>query len=254
MKKQLSVLMLIARSTVYPILALLFVVGAAQLGVFLLTLSAAPGTAPEVVAAQSRIALIYGAGFLILCAILCSFGYEFSARQRYTLRRLRVGEKTVYAWHAAYCAASLLLYWAFGALMALALVKLSLSRCAEGDVTSQTLYLTFYRGGYLHSLAPLADWPRLVRNIIYVLGLALSFAYVPLIRARDGNNIGLAVTVAIVLLSFARGTGAYISDIFYGLLLGIRGVWCVASVCGDFADDKLEDKEARLENKNSQVS
>ena len=245
MKKHFSVLMLICRSSIYPMLGLLAAVAAAQAGAFLLAAGMTQGVIPpELIVKNGRLSLLFAAGFLALCALLASFGLEGSARQRYTLRRLRVGERAVFAWQAAYNAACFLLYWATGALTAAGLTALYLKGCPADEVTTQSFFLTFFRSDYLHSLLPLQDWPRLVRNMSFAAALGLSTAYVPYGRARGGRGANAIALISIVTVAFVRGAGEYTADLFYSLFALALGAWCVFAVCDNYGDDERERKEA----------
>ena len=254
MKKHLSVLMLLARSSIYPLLALLAAVAAAQAGAFLLAARMAQGVvSPEILVKNGRLSLIFAAGFLALSALACTFGTETSARQRYTLRRLRIGERAVYAWQAAYNAACFLLYWATGALTAMALTALYLRGCPAGEVTGQSLFLTFFRNDYLHSLVPLQDWPRLVRNLIFAAALGLSTAYVPYGHSRSGKGANAIALIAMVTVTFVRGVGEYTGDLFYALFALMLGSRCIFAVCDIDPDDEPAEKEGYLESSDHQI-
>jgi hypothetical protein len=103
MKRHLSVLMLAAGSTVYKIAGLLLAMAAAEGALFYITLKSlqgGPGSLEQVFT-QSRIALVSGLFFLILCALLSLTWCELrGSRLRYTMGRLSVREETTAGWHA----------------------------------------------------------------------------------------------------------------------------------------------------------
>jgi len=104
MRAHLSVLMLIARSTIYKILALLLLMAGAEWFQFRWALNfALAGTdaglgmkALEDVIASSRVAWAFAVCFLIISVLLSMTGCEFGSRPGYTLRRLSVSERSVF--------------------------------------------------------------------------------------------------------------------------------------------------------------
>lgn len=243
MREHLSVLMLMARSTIYKVLGIFFLMAAAEGGLFYLALNRAvateaPGagslemegpqmniTGMEQVFQQSRIIWIFALTFLLITALLCLTGTEFGGKQGYTLRRLSIPERTIFLWQAFYNTCCFFLLWAVQLFIVLALCKLYAEKMDPVAVTQQTVFLAFYRNSFLHSLLPLAEISRYARNVLLVLGLGISSAYFPFRQRRGETGVQVIILTAIALIFFSRSMGSLGGDIFVIVL----SLWVTAS-------------------------
>ncbi len=214
MKRHLSIWMLMARSTICKVLGLLLALAAADGALFALTLR--QGTSIlglEQVLTEWPFPIAFGACLLLLTAVLCLNGCEFSAKQGYTLRRLRVSQREIFLWQAVHNAVCYFLLLAVQTLIVLALCRVYVARYPD-MVNGQTVFLAFYRVPFLHSLLPLADVWRYVRNAVLCAALGVCAAAVP-VQQRQGNR-GFAVviltisTVAFFCQSMASGDAGMI--------------------------------------------
>ncbi|WP_186566127.1 hypothetical protein [Lawsonibacter celer] len=234
MKRHGSVLMLAARGSLGKALLVCAATAAAELGLFWAALGRAAERAAELAAlppeeaayrqmenawsleqvfTDSRISWVFALGLLALCAILCLNGGGLSGgRTGYTLRRLRVREQTVGVWFAVYGAAVLVIYWAFQTGWALLLCRLYLYRADPAQVNAQTVFLAFYRQAYLHSLLPLAEASRWVRNLALFAGLGTTCACCAAQLRHGGKGVAAAVLAVIGALTFSRETGGFVGD------------------------------------------
>lgn len=120
---------------------------------------------PEDLLEQSHIALVCAVCFLLLCAALARNGCNRGGvRLDYTLGRLSVGEKTQTAWWSVCNIACLLIFWAFQAALAWGLCGWCAAQLEAAAANEQAVFLAFYRSRFLHSLLPLAEVSRYVRN------------------------------------------------------------------------------------------
>lgn len=216
MKKHLSVLMLMSRSTIYKILGILVIMTAVEGTLFYLTLrnmTAAEVVGLELVFQQSRILWVCALGYLLVTALLCLTGCEFSGKQGYTLHRLSVSQRSVFLWQAFYNICCFFLFWAVQLFIVLALCRLYMEKIDPPAISNQTVFLAFYRNDFLHSLLPLADMSRYVRNIFLILGLGIASAYFPIRQRRGGTGVGIIVLSAVTLLFFSHSMGSLGNDI-----------------------------------------
>ena len=184
MRQHLSVLTLLTRSTIYPIAVLLAVMAAVEAVLFSLAMGANGTLSLTGMIRSSRIVWVFGAAFLLLTVLLCRTGCEFGSRQGYTLRRLSISERAVFAWQWGYNTACYLLLWWWQALIAFALCLWYASQAGPELVGSQTIFLAFYRSELLHSLIPLEEVSRWVRNGVMALGLGACAALEPFLQRR----------------------------------------------------------------------
>ena len=168
MRQYISVLAVAIRSTIWKIAGILLLMSAAETTSFYMQLQkAADGRliSLEELFLTSRIPLISGLAFLFICVVLSLVGYEMSgSRTRYTIQRLSIREEaTVLLW-AGHNMISLLIFWVVQLGIALMLSKVYIDFMEPIYYNSQTLFLAFHRNAYLHSLLPLEETSRLIRN------------------------------------------------------------------------------------------
>lgn len=221
-KQHLSVLMLAARSTVYKILGLFLLTAAAQGALFHFAfrrVSSGGFVGFEHLINESRIIVPGGACFVSLCLLLSLTGSEFGgSKVGYSLKRLSVKEETTAFWWAIYNSGCFFLFWVFQATMAFFLCRVYLARVEPSLVTRQTMFLAFYRNSFLHSLLPLDESSRFLRNIIFVLSLGVCTSLFSWYQRRgkmSGAILGLA---AMVLVSFSKPIGHFASDMFVSIV------------------------------------
>ena len=228
MKKQVSVFMLMARSTVFKITGLLVIMAGVEIGLFSLAfqkvLAGACLTLEDFIE-ESHISLVLGLCFLAMAAVLCLTGCEFGSRQGYTLKRLSISIKMVFLWQSLYNTICFLLLWAAQLGIALLLCKWYVARADPALVSGQTIFLAFYRSDFLHALLPLEETSCWIRNGILALGLGISSAYFP-IRQRAGKwGLGIIVLAFAGLAFFPHRLGSFMNDFCMGAL----GIWVIGA-------------------------
>lgn len=220
MKKHLSVFMLTARSSVYGLLGVLAAMALVQ-GVlfyvaYLDSSTAVGGLALinfELLISKSGAQWSFAACFLPALALLCRSGCNFGSKSSYTLRRLSVSEKSVFFYQAFYNCVCLTILWAAQLGVMLLLFEIYSFLAAEGSISGQSAFLAFYRSSFLHSLLPLEEGSRWIRNIFAVIALGLCAALFPYKQRRGKKGWEIIVTAAVCLLSFSAQTGDLGSDV-----------------------------------------
>ena len=97
----------------------------------------------------------------------------------YTLMRLRISEKKVLVCQSIFSFFNGLMIWAFYGLLTVITYKLYVNHFSEIEIVKQnfindqTFFLATYRNEFLHSIFPLDDILRLVRNIVFVLAASI---------------------------------------------------------------------------------
>lgn len=240
MRKYVSVLAIAARSTIVKITALLFAMAAAEAGLFWRLLQKSVSgqlLTPEELIERSGIPLICAVAFVLLCVILSLVGNEFSgSRTRYTLQRLSIREEVTVGLWAFYDAACFLMLWAVQLLAVLLLCRLYLTVVEPAYWNEQTIFLAFYRSDFLHSLLPLAETSRWLRNGALLLGLGAAAASFTYKQRRSQKGIAVVVLAVVTLGTFSREMGRSDSDVavllfalaaagfsFYGIWFGKGG-------------------------------
>lgn len=241
MRRHASVLMLLSRGTIYRVLLLCAALAGAEVLLFSRALGRAlaeTSTGLEQVFADSGAVWVFGACFLLMIALLSAAGCEFGGRQGYTLRRLRVTEKSVFFSQAGYNAFCCLLLWAAQMFTALALCGLYLTRAAPEAVSGQTVFLAFYRSSFLHSLLPLSEGSRWVRNLALVLGLGICSAGFAYWQRRKKVSFLIFALTAAALFFFQRELGRFDLD---GLLILLCTGLSVRMICAVLSEGEYDE-------------
>lgn len=254
MKKYASVWMLAARGTIYKVMGVFLLLAAGQIGVFHLRFNAELSARQEELAGQLlhpeygvwevpyptledvlesgyiNITLVWKIALVLLLVVLATNGTSLKngSKSRYTLQRLSLGERVVAAHFAAYNFAVLVLFWAFSVGMALALCHLYYRWAQPNAFGVQSTFLAFYRNKLFHSLLPLAETTRYVRNVFMFAALALVATLWNFWdhQGKKGAGNGIAAlwcVMGFTLVGFDVKTGEGFLD---GLLICLSIVLC----------------------------
>lgn len=209
MRRHLSILMWLARSSLWKLPALFLLTAGAEAVCFFLALQNAPDASLETLAGGGALALPCAVSFLLLSALLGRVGCDLGARQSYTLRRLAVTEKAVFTWQWIYNSGCFLLFWAFQLAVSFGLCAMYAAQAEPSLVSGQTVFLAFSRVALLRALLPLEETFLWFRNAFFVLALGAACAALPYRqrRRRLGWEIAAACTVA--LFGFPAGVGQW---------------------------------------------
>lgn len=205
MNKHSSVLWLMIQSTFSKVLMLLAGTAAAQAILFRRAVQqlSSSNYGLEQALERGHIAGVAGIGFLGITAVLCMTGAERGREKTgYTLQRLSISEKSVLLWQAVYNGSCYLLLWASQVLVMMGLAQWYTRIADPAMVTSQTVFLAYYRNEYLHGLLPMAEMDHWFRNGIMLIALGLSSAYFTYAQRRRRKNGELITMVLTVLLLF----------------------------------------------------
>jgi len=223
MREHVSIFMLMVRRSFWRIFALIAVLAAAQAGLFYLFVQkaiAADIRSLEYVVESSRISWVFAACFLLVTALLTFGSHEISGT--YTARRLCLSPHWVYVWQSVYNVLCYLLLWLMEILLVIVLCYWYTTLMPAEAVSVNTVFLAFYRSGFLHSLLPFEESVFWAQNIIMVLALGICAARHPKRNEKTSRmQLGMLFTV---LAFFGRDLGDFISCIFaIGLSLTMAG-------------------------------
>lgn len=180
MKKQLSLLALAARSSLFRAVLALLATGAAAAAIFAVQLRSQMNDqwtpALESLLDGRLFRLAMALGLLLVTAAACFSGAARGGRPDYTAARLPVSTGRIVLGYTAY---GLLLYavtWAFRLALVLGLCGLYGAWAGPEMQNGQMAFLAAYRSGLFHSLLPLADGWRWFTSALLYTGLAVSSA------------------------------------------------------------------------------
>ena len=202
MKKQLSVFALHARAAIGRLALVLLgmlALDTAAYVLFGLRGFRASLTGSELVTA---LRVIFSLG-LVACQLLLAACFGAGSRYGYTLRRLRVSQRELFLWQAAHNAVCYFLLLAVQTLIVLALCRVYAAQDPD-MVNSQTVFLAFYRVPFLHSLLPLADGWRYVRNAVLCAALGVCAAAFPVQQRQGNRGFAAVILTALTVLFFVQ--------------------------------------------------
>lgn len=224
MKKYGSVFALFTRSTMYRLFILLFGMAAAEAALFWVAMQTPASL--EATFTQSRIPWACAIFFVLFAAVLARSGCDRGAKTGYTLRRLRIGHKSVFFCQSAYNAACYFIFWAVQTAIVFALFRYYTAAADASYVGSQSVLLAFYRDDFLHSLLPLEETSRYVRNGILAVCLGITTAYFPMRQRAEKTAFEPIALVCLTLPFFPGGMGSFDGD----MLLSVVALSLVAVV------------------------
>lgn len=262
MKKHISIWMLAARGSIHKIIGVFVLMAAGQTGAFCWSFQRALKSRQMEIEAQAlhpeygvyevpyptletilsggyvSVTLVWLIAFLLIAVILCvnSAGGRGNAKTRYLVQRLPVKERTVTLHYAVYNLAVWIVFWAFSAAMALALCRMYRHMAPSGSFGPQSTFLTFYRNGLFHSLLPLAETSRCLRNVFVFIAMALLTAEYGFWSRRGKRSLAVAFAALWFGLNFAKDMGSTSFDwllICTGIAASAWCIWNVLSYLGE---------------------
>lgn len=208
MKKYTSVLFLLARSTVYPILGVLVLMAAAEAALFYHVMPmAGERCGLETLVQQAHLSWVFAAAFLAVSVLLLRTGCARGTKVGYTLMRLSISERNIFVLQSIYNVLCYLLLWAVQVLLAMGLSTAYAAYAPADYVTGQTVFLAFYWNDFFHSLLPFEDIGIWLSNLTLLLSLGICTAQYPMGQRTGKNSPLVFVLMGAVLLLFIRGIG-----------------------------------------------
>ena len=225
MKKQVSVFGLHARAALnrlLPVVLGLLIVELILVGVCMIR-----GTAITLSGSNLENALHYPfrAGILALQVLLASC-FGSNSRYSYTLRRLRVSERSVFLWSCICNALCFAVLWCVQIMAAVGAAFWN-AESAGYSAGPQGVFVDFYRSGFLHGLFPLADGYVWARNLVFVLALGCVTACMQLGMRRKGSRgwlVCMGLTFLLVLNLSVPYTAGRSRGIFHAITALLAGL------------------------------
>lgn len=225
MRRQLSLGMLFARSSLWRVLGILLLMAAGQVLLARLTLyDGLTWMVPEQVFDGGWFRLISALGLTGVAAVGMRAAGGSGSRCDYAVSRLPVPRWTVYVWSVGCILGLLLLFWVVELAVMLGILRWYAAEAPFGPNNPQLILLASYRCGLLHTLLPLRDGFRLGATIAYFVGLGTvsgvwavrgfggKWSVVPLVlamawwfNAGGVGSVGWALFLAVSALALAFG-------------------------------------------------
>ena len=238
MKKRSSIWMLCAGSTVNRLLALLVLMAAGSAGLFWLARPQESSNWPglEMAFRQSHISWLFLLIFLLWTAVLLMPEHT---KAMYTLNRLQVTPRQILVIQSCYNALSYVVLWGAQVLLLIALFRWAGSTMPRELYGPQSILLAFYRDDTLHSLMPLADWPRYLRNLAVLIGCGTSAAVVSRgLRRTNLYLVPLLVLAGGLAIWFPAEIGAWNNDVMLSFAVLMTAGIMVAVAAPDLGKEE----------------
>ncbi len=207
MKKYSSVFAMIARSTLYKNLIVMFLMATVQIILFVLKLQnyeqmgkwTLSGTVKD-----SFMIIPLAIGFFFISLFLVKMGGFRGSNQGYLLNRLQITETEVFGLQALYNCICFVILWAVEVAVFMGASSIYVEKAI--DVTSHTKVLAFYSNGLMHSLLPMKDTIGWLYLLVLIIGVGLFLALFSA-RQRKGTSkglIGCGILLGIMAANFPR--------------------------------------------------
>lgn len=228
MKQRLSVWMLILRPTLVPLVLLLSGSSILQYLFFRRALAEAVdtfgGRAPtysasfEAILREGPFQLIPAVVFLLTALLfLFAAGDAAGGRMGDSLGRLAVSEKETHLWWAGWFSLGFLLVAVWQLLLLLGLLTLWLRSPLGVYAGSHPYLLACWRSPLLHSLLPLDDLTRWIRNLILLPCLGLCLSVGAYFNRRGKRTLTPLWPIGLTLVLFVREKASFGTDLLLTL-------------------------------------
>ena len=228
MKRYLSIFMLLSRSVLYKLLAVFFGTAALHTAVYFLLRGQRN---IEAIYNHWGMKTVFGVGLFLTTALLVRTLTQAGSKLDYTIRRLRIGKRSLCLCQSVFNVACLLMFWAVEILVALLLCRMWVS--TMGVESHQTVYLAFYRSELLHSLLPLDDVSRWVRNLVVFICLGICSACGPVLQRRGDGHWGILVLPVVLGFVFASGIAVVTYDVLLAFLSVVAAFAALVDAWGE---------------------
>lgn len=249
MKKRISVLLPLIRTTALPLTALLILLSGAEYYFFSQKLGLAlnafslPDAQRRIVSFDELIELsnfnfIFLIAFGLLALLLALSGLNKGGGNiNYTVKRLSVSELEVHIlWGVYYCLCYFVLcVWQLATIYGFYQVYLA-SPLGVYD-GGMTFFLASYRVPLLHSLMPLSDMTRLICNLVLLISLGVCHAIFSLRVRRGEKPMALIVVIWLAAFFFSSGTASFGHDAFLSIALIITTLTAMFNIWGEQHDE-----------------
>lgn len=203
MKKHLSVFYLTARESIYRIFFLVIAAFIIQSVLFIFFVDIVSGFTPPSITEvfnTSKIYIVFYALITVIAILLCKTGMQFNSVSGYTLRRLRVRERTVFFWQCFYNFLILFTVVLSEVVLCFSLSEFAADNLPEKFITNQSVYIAFYKTEFIQNLFAGRDILRIIRNIIGVISFSVNCAAFSFLFRRGKKWVGAVIMIPVFIM------------------------------------------------------
>lgn len=239
MKKYFSVFALAVQQSFYKILGILGIMTIVEFGVFL---TGKEWYDFEGMVRQSHLRIFFFLAFLLVtvCLILTNVE-QGGSRERYLLKRLSMDERTIVVLWSIYGALVYLIFLAVQVAVVIGMGLLFLRNAPANYQTGQSIFIAFMSEPFLHSVLPVFEPVRMVRNLCIALMLGMETAVFGWHQRNERRNpLFLYVAIGVVCGGFVidmTNPTDYLMIVFSIVVMVVM----VLELCGIWGKEKYED-------------
>lgn len=237
-----SVFGLLARSSFLKILIILIVMAMGELVLFRGELTKCYNEATGLVTTleemieDARIQVFFLIALGLIIVILAWTEVRMSEKAGYTMMRLCISRKQLFAIKTVYNAGCLMLLFIVQIWLAIGMLAWYDWYAPLKMEAPQLYFITFYRNSFLHCLLPMQEIGKWLRNILMIAALSMGLAGIIVFPGEKGKNRYPAMlNVAILtIMWFVSAAGKNLLDMCCDILFLSVIVWELLKVFGVF--------------------
>lgn len=236
MKKYFSVFALAVRQSFYKILGILAVMAIVEFGVFL---TGKEWYDFEGMIRQSHLRIFFFLAFLLVtgCLILANME-QGGSKERYLLKRLSMDERAIVVLWSIYGVLVYLIFLVVQAAVVIGMGLLFLRNAPADHQTGQSIFIAFMSEPFLHSVLPVFEPVRMVRNLCIALMLGMETAVFGWNQRNERRN------PLLLYLAIGAACGGFVVDminpadyVMIGFSIVVMAV-IVLELCGKWGREK----------------
>ncbi len=185
-KPILSLWALLARCSIYKVLAVLVVMALAEVLLFYRCLRTGAGYTLKSAVENSHLSVVFVTALWLVCFVLAWTQGRLDAKSSAAMLRLRLSGSRIFMIKTAYNMVCIIMLFTAQIWLAIWLVGGYGREMGEIYASPQRLFLAFYRINFLHCLLPMAEIGKWVRNLLLLLAFGTEAA-----RNKKKNYIAL---------------------------------------------------------------
>jgi hypothetical protein len=228
MRKTLSITELLARRSLWKVLAVLAVMAAAELGWFALMLGNRPDA--SLYDAGKYFAWIFAAANIAVFLVLGGPAAK-KTNYSYSVRMLGVTEGRLYLINIVYCLLAFLMVWGVQAAVLMAAAKMYMSAPGFTGVAMSPM-VEIYSSRYLHAMLPMQDYAMLAvlaAGLLFLAVYAASFA-----EAQRARSTAVSAFLGLICVLRSRMLAAE-AGLLFAIVAAFFAMFCVFAATGRFA-------------------
>ncbi len=236
MRKYLSYFMLLARCSVYRLLAVLLSMAAVEFGMFYyamqmtlaqIGMDSQQPLGFEGVLKNSYAVFVFAVAFCLFVLFLADIFASKKSRNDYTLGRLQLSKPCIIAMQTLYNFLCFGMLMAAQALLLYGMFCLYTTMAPAGLVSGQTFFLACFRSNFVAAVIPLSNPLRITRNIVLMVSYAFVLAVLCHFDPQQKKKYNLlSFFLTMTMLWFVRDYDGYLYDItllLTAIFVGIGG-------------------------------